>query len=397
MPIDIVWTIIKEGADWVGPLKSLAINYGPYIVIAALLKRFFSGASNTWEREMHGRVVMITGGTSGIGQAVAEDLAHRGAQLIFLTRSLSDAFLIDYIADLRERSKNQLIYAEEVDLADLHSIRVFATKWLDNSPPRRLDTLVCCAAASQPPFKPRQFTADGIEQQWGVNYLGHYHLITMLSPAFRVQPPGRDVRIVVAGCSSYVLADFDIADPGFEKRPYPSSKPWRVYGSSKLALRMFAREFQRTLDAYQRPDKQPNNARIFIADTGLSRTPSTRIYLSLGTLWGLLLYLIMWPIWWIVLKSPQQGAQTVLHAIMSPEGAEGPGAKIYRECAVMTKPSPMKIANDEEVSKKLYDQTAARIQELEKAGAIRRKLEAKTKDNTSTGSAKQKKRPSKKT
>lgn len=240
---------------------------------------------------------------------------------------------------------------------------------------------MCCAAVCQPPFKARRFTADGVESQYGINYLGHYHLITLLSPAFRVQPADRDVRIVVAGCSSYVLADFDISDPAFVSRPYPASQPWKVFGSSKLALLMFIREFQRSLDSYQRPDKQSNNARISLANPGFSRSPSSRNYLTLGSLWGLFFYLILWPFWWLVLKSPSQGAQTILHAIMNPDGAQGQGGKIYRECTVMTKPLPMKIANDEEISKKLFEDTATMIKDLENASALRRKNEGQTKKN----------------
>ena len=108
-----------------------------------LLKVYSSGASNTAETKMHGKVVMITGGTSGIGAVVTKELAQRGAQIVLLTRlPPSNPFLADFVGDLRQQTKNQMIYAEQVDLSSLHSIRQFATKWIDNAPPRRLDMLI---------------------------------------------------------------------------------------------------------------------------------------------------------------------------------------------------------------------------------------------------------------
>ena len=79
---------------------------------------------------------IVQGGTSGIGAAVAHHLATRGAQIILLTHhAQSDPFLADYVEDLRSSTNNELIYAEQVDLSSLQSIRLFATKWVDNAPP----------------------------------------------------------------------------------------------------------------------------------------------------------------------------------------------------------------------------------------------------------------------
>jgi hypothetical protein len=120
----------------------------PCIALVVLLKFYFGGTKNRSERLMHGKVVMVTvrimrygysyalrptnpgrKGTSGIGAAVVRALASRGAQIILLTRDApTDPFLVDYIEDLRTASNNELIYAEQVDLASLRSTRLFATK-----------------------------------------------------------------------------------------------------------------------------------------------------------------------------------------------------------------------------------------------------------------------------
>ena len=143
---------------------------------------------------------------------MALELAKRGAQIILLTHyPPSDLFLVEYIDDLRVRAGNDLVYAEQVDLASLHSIRLFATKWVDNAPPRRLDMLLLCAATMAPPYATRpEMTTDGVEASWGVNYLANFHLLSILSPAIRAQPPDRDVRIIMATCPSYIGGQLDL-------------------------------------------------------------------------------------------------------------------------------------------------------------------------------------------
>lgn len=272
------------------------------------------------------------GGTSGIGAAVVNELAARGTQLILLVRNPADVFTVDYINDLRERHSNELIYAEKCDLSSLHSVRLFATKFIDNTPPRRLDMVVCCAGIMAPPGAQKRESIDGVEEQWAVNYLGHFHLLNLLAPLLRAQPPDRDVRVLLATCPSYLLGDLDIDDLIHEKRPYPKWKPWKIYGASKLALMTISLEMQRQFEAYQRRDGAPNNVRLFNVDPGVTRTPGTRRWLTLGSLLGLAAYLVTWPLWWLSLKSPISGAQGFLSAAMSPECGQGEGGKMLKEC-----------------------------------------------------------------
>lgn len=262
-------------------------------------------------------------------------LAARGAQLILLVKDTSDIFTIEYIEDLRDRYDNNLIYAEQCDLADLHSVRLFATKFIDNTPPRRLDMVICCAGLMAPPGLVRSATADGVEAHWGINYLAHAHLLNLLAPVIRVQPPDRDVRILVTTCTAHVLGELDLNDPQFLQRGYPANRPWRVYGASKIALMAYVIDFQKRLNAYKRPDKMPMNARIYCVDPGIVRSPGTRRWLSFGSLWGLALYVFMWPIWWLLLKSTDSAAQSFLAALMSPDYGTGEGGKMVRECTTV--------------------------------------------------------------
>lgn len=265
---------------------------------------------------------------------MVEDLASRGTQLILLVKDANDIFTVDYIEDLRERYNNQLIYAEQCDLANLYSVREFATKFIDNSPPRRLDMVVCCAGLMAPPSTPRTATKDGVEAHLGVNYLAHFHLLNLLSPVVRVQPPDRDVRVILATCSSYIFGELDLNDLQFLRRTYPSSRPWKCYGAAKMAVMIFGIELQRRMHAYKRPDGEKTNVKVYNVDPGMARTPGARRWLSLGTLWGLALYLVTWPLWWLTLKSGDAAAQSFLAAAMSRDYADGEGGKLIKECKV---------------------------------------------------------------
>ena len=79
---------------------------------------------------------------------------------------------------------------------------------------------------------------------------------------------------------------------------------------------------------------RPCNVRINLINPGIVRTPSTRRFLSLGTVWGLIIYLILFPIWWLFSKSAEQGAHfTVICSIFM----KIEGGNVVQECKIMTK------------------------------------------------------------
>ncbi|KAE8361647.1 hypothetical protein BDV27DRAFT_132739 [Aspergillus caelatus] len=391
MPIPLIAQGFQEGISSI-PYAWTVLKIVPWVLLVAALKYYFGGARNGSERLMHSKVVMVTGGTSGIGASVVHELASRGAQIILLTQHApSDVFLVDYIEDLRKSTKNRLIYAEQVDLSSLHSIRTFATKWIDNVPPRRLDMIILCGNTAAPSSASRKLTVDGLDEEWQVNYLANFHLLSILSPALRAQPPHRDVRVIFTTCSSYIGAKIDpkqieaactpdaSAPRGTKngknvKKAGAGSKKSKtsLFGASKLALMSFAQSFQKHLNAYERPDKMPPCTRVIVVDPGFSRTPGTRRWLTGGSLWGLLLYLITWPLWWLVLKSPQQGAQSILYAAMEARYGRGTGGWMIKECQEVD--FARKDVRDEEAGKLLWQFSEAQIELKEKKSAVKRAL-----------------------
>ena len=222
-------------------------------------------------------------------------------------------------------------------------------------------------------------TEDGLEPCWGVNYLANFHLLSMLSPAIRAQPADRDVRIVVATCASYVGGD--LAALRDSKSPL---KDGGEYGGSKLALMVFCQAFQKHLDAYTRPDKAPCNARVIVVDPGFVRTPGMRRWLSAGTLWGLAVYLWTWPLWWLVLKAPDGGAQGFLTACMEATLGRGKGGKLIKE-GRERKWMREEALENESMGESLWAFSEKQITALEKEGAVRRAREKKERDQMKKG------------
>ncbi|KZZ99663.1 oxidoreductase, short chain dehydrogenase/reductase family [Moelleriella libera RCEF 2490] len=378
MPIPFIIYVASHGPpDWLRDNAYSIVAVSTLLTAIFLLKRWTSGTMNTIDKNLHGKVVIFTGGTSGIGAMAAEEMASRGAQIVLLTRSPpSDPFLVEYIQDLRDRTDNQLIYAEQVDLSNLHSIRKFATKWIDNAPPRRLDMIVLCAATMAPPGARRKMTREGIEETWMVNFLANFHLLSILSPAIKAQPFDRDVRIIMATCSSY------IGSPSLKTALAQENwSPSVAYARSKLALTVFGHAFQKHLDVYKRPDELPMNAKVIFVDPGLSRTPGTRRWLTRGSLLGLGLYIAAYLIPWLLLKSPYKAAQSFLYAAMESRLAISPGGRLIKEC--MEVDFARSEVKDDDVAKKLWEESDVLIERTEKDSAKARALERAASDKQS--------------
>ncbi|CAK7237410.1 hypothetical protein SCUCBS95973_009949 [Sporothrix curviconia] len=428
MPLDFATSAVLYGLPEWFPQPWTWAKFAGTLGLLVGTKFYCSGAPNRSDRSMHGRVVMITGGTSGVGAAVALDLAKRGAHIVLLTaQPPSDPFVADYVDELRELAGHQLIYAEQVDLSSLHSIRKFATKWLDNLPVRRLDMVILCAAVAGEVQKNPDTgkalvpargvtTQDGIERAWQVNYLANFHLLAMLSPALRSQPFDRDVRVIVTTCSSYIGSPPLVAPAPPSAQPPATTKkskkassspsaassstnpdgidipdwtPARAYARSKLALMVFARSFQKHLDAHKRPDNLPGNVRVLLVDPGLSRTPGFRRWLTGGSLlWLVLGYVLFYPIWWVFIKSADDGAQSILYAAMDgelrrmrdfgtigdplkAEAENDPLAhKLIKECRLVD--AARRDVEDEAVAKALWQDSDVLVEEMEKRSAERR-------------------------
>jgi len=235
-----------------------------------------------------------------------------------------------------------------------------------------------------------------------VNYLANFHLLSILSPAIRAQPPDRDVRIIFTTCSSYISSPILVT--GEEALDVKHWSPSSSFARSKLALMTFGQAFQKHLDAYKRPDGAPMNARVVFVDPGLTRTPGFRRWVTRGSLWGLGLYVLFWQNAWLFIKSSQQGTQSILYAAMEAGLGRGVGGKMIKECREVD--FARIDVKDEEVAKKLWQESEKLIERVEREEAVKRAFEKKeaekgkttekSEDTTEKGKEKEKEKEKKK-
>jgi NAD(P)-dependent dehydrogenase (short-subunit alcohol dehydrogenase family) len=158
--------------------------------------------------------VLITGGSDGLGRALAYALAERGYELLLHGRDATR------LAEVAERTGARAIRA---DLSSLAEVRRLAAE-VDGG----LDVLVNNAGIGfGPPGEPRQLSADGYELRLAVNYLAPYLLTQLLLPQLKRSAPARIVNVASVG-----QRQFDVDDPMME-RGYDGTEANR---RAKLAL-----------------------------------------------------------------------------------------------------------------------------------------------------------------
>ena len=185
--------------------------------------------------DLSGRIVVVTGGNSGIGYEASRELARKGAHVVLACRDPGRAE--EARAKLAAERPEARLEVMDLDLSSLASVRAFAQRFLERH--SRLDVL--CNNAGVMAI-PRRQTADGFEMQLGTNHLGHFALTGLLLERLLSTP---SARVVNVSSTAHRGGRMRFDDPQLE-RGYGK---WRAYGQSKLANLLFTYELQRRLDA----------------------------------------------------------------------------------------------------------------------------------------------------
>jgi NAD(P)-dependent dehydrogenase (short-subunit alcohol dehydrogenase family) len=180
--------------------------------------------------DLHGKRILVTGVSAGLGVETARALAARGAHVIGAARDLKKAERA--IADARREAKaaGGSIDLIELDLASLKSVRACADALQKEGKP--LDIVITNAGVMATPFGK---TADGFETQFGTNHLGHFVFVNRVASLI---PSGG--RVIALASSGHRFSNVDLEDPGFERTTY---EPFVAYGRSKTANVLFAVAF----------------------------------------------------------------------------------------------------------------------------------------------------------
>jgi NAD(P)-dependent dehydrogenase (short-subunit alcohol dehydrogenase family) len=186
--------------------------------------------------KLDGRVILITGGTAGLGTESARVLQKNGAKVYITARTLEKGQKV--ASELNKANPDSpAIEVVVADLSNLQSVRDGAKDFLARS--NKLNVLLNNAGVMA---CPESKTANGFESQFGVNHLAHFLLFQLLKPLLLASStPKLQSRVVSLSSSGHRLSDVHFDNYSLTGE----YDPWKAYGQSKTANILFANELDR--------------------------------------------------------------------------------------------------------------------------------------------------------
>lgn len=269
------------------------------------------------------KTILVTGASSGIGEATASRLAGLGAHVVMVSRTAARG----------EKARARILRAHpsaslEVMVADLSTtaaIRALADEF--KAKHRRLDVLINNAAVLS---STRRETREGFELQFFVNHLAYFLLTGMLLDVLRASAPSRIVSVSSTAHSRGVI-DFNDLQMKAHYRAY------QAYANTKLMNILFTAELARRLDPR---DVTVNCLHPGVIRTGLMRGVSPALHL-------------MWQSLGKFFKQPDEGAETPVYLAMSPE-VDGVTGKYFRYCRPF---GTSAASNDPALQRRLWEES----------------------------------------
>jgi len=272
---------------------------------------------------MHGKTVVITGATAGIGRVACERLAAMGASLVLVARDRARA---ERLAAELMRAGAPRVSVFVADLLQLAEVRRIAVE-LAGLP--RIDVLLNNAGAI---FNRRAQTADGFERTFALNHLAYFTLTNLLRDRLKISAPARVINVASEAHRGASLAFDDLQT----LRGYNG---WLAYRRSKLCNILFTRTLARRLagsgvtanalhPGFVATSFGNNNGGVFRFGLGIAKR--------------------------FMAISPADGAKTSVYLASASEIAELSGL-YFDKCAVR---EPSAAAQDDEAAERLWRESA---------------------------------------
>lgn len=284
-------------------------------------------------RDLSDKVIIVTGGNSGLGYESVQFFASKGAKVILASRSI----------DRGMKAKDNILYryprAEievmQLNLGSLTSIKAFTETF--KSSYDRLDVLLNNAGIMTTPYGK---TVDGMEQQIGVNHFGHYALTGQLLEVLKTT---QDARIVTISSLAHKNGTMDFDQLMFEDGN--GYTPMKAYGRSKLANLLFTYELKSKIE------RAGLDIKVLAAHPGGANTNLAR-HLE-GKWW----FKALRPLLGQVTQSAYQGALPGIRASLDKEAVSGDyygpsGRREVKGKPVLVQSS--QLSHNQEVAEKLW-------------------------------------------
>lgn len=285
---------------------------------------------------MKGKVVVITGATSGIGQVAAEKLAAMGARIVQVARDRERGQqAMTRLNQIASGMSHTIYYA---DLSQMREMKRVAAEIAQAEP--RIDVLINNAGAM---FGTRQLTEDGLERTFALNHMSYF----MMTQGLRGRlAASASARVVNTASDAHTSGTVDFDDLQSEKAYRPNlwdglrygGPAFKVYARSKLMNILYTRELARKL-----------------AGTGVTANSlhpgfvATRFGDQTGGLIGFGIGFAK-----RFALTPEQGAETLVYLASSPDVTTVTG-KYFHKCRPAT---PSQEAQDDVKAQRLWLETS---------------------------------------
>lgn len=271
--------------------------------------------------EIKNKNVLITGATSGIGEATAIDLAKKGANIFFIARNnLKAQNLSDKIEFISGKRPKFFI----ADLASLKNIKESALEFISLDIP--LHVLLNNAGLIN---NNRKETVDGFEEVFSINHLAYFYLTHLLLDKLKEGTPSRIIN-VSSGAHAFVKG-FNFDDVNSLKE----YKPFKVYGYSKLANILFTKKLSQVLE---NENIIVNCLHPGVVGTGFGQN---------NGIFSKILFNLSKPF----MRSSEKGAETSIYLCSSPDVSDVSGQYFYN-CKIAKTTT---WANNQEDADRLWD------------------------------------------
>ena len=279
-----------------------------------------------------GKVMIVTGATSGIGYETALALAKADASVVLASRNEAMGNMtLDKIRQIYPAAKVSFMC---LDTGSQASARSFCDVWQKTG--RKIDCLILNAGISNVPK--REETEDGFERQLATNYLGHFTMTALLLPYMN-----NAARIIPVASLSHKRTHLHFDDLQLKQR----YNPMTAYSQSKLAVLTFALELSRMLAS------NSSGIKVVPVHPGVAATDITRG----GDRANPVIRCIAKTMFGVIGQSAAEGAWPTIYAVTSDDVQSGvyygPGGAGERRGI----PAPAKIApqaSDRENAERLW-------------------------------------------
>ncbi len=273
---------------------------------------------------MHGKVVVITGATSGIGEVAARRLADRGARLVLVARDTARGEAA--LARLRGSEMGMGHSIRYGDLSRISEMKRLAAEISAAEP--RIDVLINNAGAM---FGSRQVTEDNLERTFAINHMAYFVLTHGLRDRLLAAAPA---RVVNTASGAHLGRTIDFDDLQLEKH----FTTMTAYGRSKLCNILFTRELARRLAG---TGVTANCLHPGFVATGLGQRGS-----------GMFALMVRFAM--LFAGRPEKGAETIVHLASAPELTSVTGGYFIGARQV----EPSRAAQDDATARRLWEVSA---------------------------------------